>query len=181
MSEERPSLEQLNAYVDGELSTRQASNVARAISDDWELANRVATLSRLKAVVQETFGSDRDGGIALPAEAAASGARPQVVKPVLAAALALVLFIGATSWLHLSGQPASKPWLNRAWALHQAWSAKPVVQADAPSAGLVLAALGHLEPELMNIDLAAARLRLTLAEEFVGTTGTRGLHLGYEG
>ena len=51
MSATNITSEQLSAYVDGELTAAEAAEVARAMADDRRVAEQVAQLSRLKAVL----------------------------------------------------------------------------------------------------------------------------------
>ncbi|MCH6588383.1 MAG: zf-HC2 domain-containing protein, partial [Proteobacteria bacterium] len=53
MTTRQPDWQTLSAYVDGELSAAEAAEVARALADDRTLAGRVASLTRLKATVQD--------------------------------------------------------------------------------------------------------------------------------
>jgi anti-sigma factor RsiW len=51
MTDRLPTDEDLNAYVDGELSPHDRARVAHAVAADAALADRVAALARLKSVV----------------------------------------------------------------------------------------------------------------------------------
>ncbi len=176
---QQPDWQTLNAYVDGELSTAEAAEVARALADDRTLAGRVASLTRLKATVQD-MGEAAE--ITLPTT------RRRHWRPAaLAASLALGLAIGvAASFVPWQGsdRPA---WVVPARASHEAWN----MDEDRPGAvpvagGVVLAALGQLGPDgylkAYLPDLSAARLTLTRLET-VSLLDGRGeaLHAGYRG
>ena len=55
MTDRRISFEMLNAYVDGEMDTATAADVAREIAIDAALAHEVAALSRLRSTVAESI------------------------------------------------------------------------------------------------------------------------------
>lgn len=82
------SLDRLNAYVDDELSAEEAAEVAAAIACDPRLAERVATLSRLRAVARRLPPEMAPPAFMLPPRR-----RSRAVLPV-AAALALAACIG---------------------------------------------------------------------------------------
>ena len=51
MNDHRPSDEELNAYIDGELSPDDRARVAQAVAGNPDLADRVAALAQLKSTV----------------------------------------------------------------------------------------------------------------------------------
>ena len=86
MNGERPSWEELNAYVDGELSPPDRAEVAAALAARPALAHRVAVLSKLKAAAgeaTETAAADDllppggRPGAAGPGAASPSGSLPR--------------------------------------------------------------------------------------------------------
>lgn len=177
MSRPTPSLEALNAYVDGELSARDASTVAKAISQSPDLAQKVAVLSKLKAAVQE--GVDEPAP-SLP-QTKGGGAASRL--PALAAAACFLLFIGATALMHLMHQPSAPAWLESAWGLHRDWLAQPASSEprEAVEASVILAGFVGLGPDIVIPDLKAARLRLSFARKIDLASDLQGLHLGYRG
>jgi anti-sigma factor RsiW len=179
MTTRRPDWQTLNAYVDGELSAAEAAEVARALADDRALAEQVASLSRLKASVQD-LGEGIE--IALP------GPRRRAWRPAaLAASLVVALAIGLAAALVPWPGSDLPAWLAQARALHEAWNMAEDQAAAAPAAGgVVLVALSQLGPEgylkAYLPDLSSARLRLSHLE-IVALPGARGeaLHAGYRG
>ena len=181
MSKPTPTQEQLSAYVDGELSTAEASAVARAVSEDRSLAREVAVLSRLKALVEEGLEESGEDPVVLPA-AAAESAREQPFSAV-AATVALLLFLGGGAALHLAQGAISPPWLTAAWSAHDAWSDEDAAARPdaAPDSGTLLAKTVGFDPTPLVPDLSSAGLRLTSVEPMERAEGRRGLHFGYEG
>jgi anti-sigma factor RsiW len=179
MSDQRPDPRRINAYIDGELSSAEAAEVARALAHDRALAERVATLSHLKATVQASLESP---DIELPADPPrAARRRPVVAMAACAAAVVLLVLGGALGgWWPGRDAPAG---LARAWDLHAAWSRTAVASAPrAPGAGVILAALEEVGPRVYLPDLSAARLTLdSLRVAPVGETGAKALHAGYLG
>ena len=55
MSDRQITFEMLNAYVDGELDTATAAEVARAIAEEPALAREVVALSHLRSAVAESL------------------------------------------------------------------------------------------------------------------------------
>ena len=180
---QRPDWQTLNAYVDGELSAAEAAEVARALANDRALADRVASLTRLKAKVQD-MGTVQSRGEA--AEIALPTPRRRHWRPAaLAASLALALGLAASL---VPWQGSDRPaWVVQARAGHEAWNMDEDRPGAAPVAGgVVLAALGQLGPDgylkAYLPDLSAARLTLTRLE-IVSLLDGRGeaLHAGYRG
>ena len=176
MSATRPSWEQLNAYVDGELSVSDAAAVARALADDKLLAEAVATLSRLKASTQE--------GIEPFALAAT---RPRVRpwrRVAVAASVAAVLIVAIVASLVPQMTPAAPPaWLAGAWQVHDRWAQGETTSPPAPvGSGVILATSNHFGPQIYLPDLSDARLTLS-SLEIVALPDVRGeaLHIGYLG
>ncbi len=178
---QQPDWQTLNAYVDGELSAAEAAEVARALADDRALAGRVASLTRLKATVQDMVQDMGEAAeITLPA--------PRHWRPAaLAASLALALALGlAASFVPWQGsdRPA---WVVQARASHEAWNMDEDRPGAAPVAGgVVLAALGQLGPDgylkAYLPDLSAARLTLTrLATVSLLDGRGEALQAGYRG
>ena len=171
-----PSWEELNAYVDGELSATDAAAVARALADDNTLADAVATLSRLKAATQEGLED-----FALPP--ALSVHRPWR-KTAMAAALAAVMLIAAVvSYRAWDTVPEPPAWLAAAWQAHDAWTQRaPTAPTAALDSGVVLAALHRIGPEAFLPDLRDARLTLSRLETIPLPSGAgEVVHAGYLG
>lgn len=175
MSATRPSWEQLNAYVDGELSASDAAAVARALADDKTLAEAVATLSRLKATTQE-------------------GIEPFALVPTrprtrpwrrfaIAASVAAVLIVATMASLVPQMTPAPPAWLAGAWQVHDTWAQEEVAGPPAAvDSGVVLATLHQFGPQTYLPDLSDARLTLSrLVIVTMADMGGDALHIGYLG
>ncbi|MHA1600303.1 MAG: anti-sigma factor family protein [Alphaproteobacteria bacterium] len=176
MTTTRPSWEQLNAYVDGELSAGDAAAVARDLAGDKILAEAVATLSRLKASTQE--------GIEPFALAPSRPVRRPWHRMAIAASVAAGLIIAAmTSLVPWLGETAPPVWLASAWQVHGTWAQQETASPPAPvSSGVMLVALHRFGPQTYLPDLSDARLTLSHLE-IVKLTNMDGdaLHIGYLG
>ncbi len=173
MSQAMPSLERLNAYVDGELPTGEASAVAALVAESREVAEMVAALSRLKAAVQEGFAPDP---LELP-----EVPRPAGRLPAIAACLAFLVFLAGTAVTHLASLPGKPSWMAQAWVLHEAWRGQAAGGGDQARPGAFLTAVSGFAAGITVPDLSAARLRLVRARAADGPAGAQALHLGYEG
>ena len=173
MTASQPSWEQLNAYVDGELSATDAAEVARALADDKTLAEAVATLSRLKAVTHESIE---------PFTLEFSQPTQRSWRRIaIAASVAAVLIMATLA--SLMSPTAPPPWLAEAWQAHDRWAQVEPTNPPIPvDAGVVLAALQQIGPESYLPDLSDARLTLSHLD-IVTLTNGRGeaLHMGYLG
>ena len=152
MTDPRPSFETINAYVDGELAADAAAAVARALALDRSLAEQVATLSCLKAAVQETCD---DVEFALPPPP-----QPRQWAPAVAACVGLVAFLLGSVAIDIATRPGPPAWLGEAWRLHAAWSLEEIPPSSGIEAGLFLTSLSGFEDEVLVPALTAAVLGL---------------------
>ncbi|MDX6749341.1 hypothetical protein SH611_05945 [Geminicoccaceae bacterium 1502E] len=173
MKQSRPDLEALGAWLDGELPAVPAAAVARAVAQDRAVAEQVAQLARLKAVLA---GERAAPPIVLPPQ------RRPLLGPrrrplALAAAVALVLLAGAPVWLLGHGpEPTAPPAFVT--VRHQAW-AQGAGQPP-PAAGMVLAALQGFGRPAHIPDLAPAGLALA-GVALLDEAGQPALHAFYLG
>ncbi|MGO4172778.1 anti-sigma factor family protein [Bosea sp. TAF32] len=163
------SLDRLNAYVDDELSAEEAAEVAAAIACDPRLAERVATLSRLRAVARRLPPEMAPPAFMLPPRR-----RSRAVLPV-AAALALAACIGFLALLSGSAK-APDGGLAAAMSAHRHWIAEgqPEMPERRVRVDLAAAQSGHL-PDLRASGLELSYLSLD------PTSGNGGLLAGYRG
>lgn len=176
MNAGRPSWEQLNAYVDGELSATDAAEVARALADDKTLAESVATLSQLKAATHESI----EPFALTPIQLAPRSWR----RVAIAASVTAVLIVAAAATLLPWMSPANPPpWLAGAWQVHDRWAQTETTNPPAPvDSGIVLATMHQIGPDTYLPDLSDARLTLSHLD-IVTLANSRGdvLHMGYLG
>lgn len=175
-----PTWQNLNAYVDGELSADAAAEVARAVAADGRLAERVAALAQLKAAAGEALAVDPSEvpPLHLPAAAASSRRRIPGRLAACAAASLLVVLVGLASLWAISQRDEAQVWLAAAQVRHQEWlSSEPdPVPIDEGAVALTASqgALGRVP------DLTFARLRL--AHVSIDASGRQpGLFVGYVG
>ncbi len=177
MNTSRPDWTQLNAYVDGELAPPEAAEVAQSLAGDRELAIAAATLAKLKATVHE---SAEVPDIEIPATSVRRVGHGAIAACLLGI---LVLAVAALS-IPLGGAGAPPPWLDKAWAAHEAWAnAGPTrIAVREPNAGQVLAAVSRLGAQAYLPDLTSAKLTLSRIEPTaLGSPDREAMHLGYRG
>lgn len=170
-----PSQESLNAYIDGELSAAEAAAVAQALATDRSLARTIATLSRLKAAVQEVV---EPVDLAIPAPKTRPWRRLGLAACVVGA-----MVLTATALLAPWRAAPPPELVVQAWSIHDAWTHA----GDRPppprvSSGLVLATWSRLGPGAHLPDLSAARLSLSrMAPISLSAPSGEAVHLGYRG
>jgi anti-sigma factor RsiW len=178
MTGARPSWEELNAYVDGELSPPDRAGVAAALAARPALAHRVAVLTKLKAAA----GEATEAAVAddfLPPRRPAWRGQPW---SRIAAGLVVALGIGATVALIPWRAEDGDAWLTAPLAVHDAWVASGEAGLPESGAGAVLVGLANLGSGAQIPDLTAAKLTIT-GVRFVAATDERppALHVAYGG
>ena len=165
--------ERLNAYVDGELPPDEAAAIAEAIARDPALARQVATISSLKAAVNDS-APPYPGQLQLrPAHSRRMRRR---VTALVAAALLLVL-LGVAGWFaELHRAP---PGIDLAGELHREWAGArsqtpPGAAAASRPVGLEALRFAYV-PDLTQVALEFDGVRR------ISARGSRGLHVGYLG
>ena len=151
----QPTWEDLNAYVDGELSNERAAELAAALGRDPELAEQVAALHRLKSAAQ---GLVEEAPVALPKE---EPAPPVWLRSglALAVSLALVMLVGAL-WISFMPTPARHVvWAEQAWVAHAQLPKGAAAPAQDQTAAL-RRAQQQLGPAAFVPDLLSAGLTL---------------------
>jgi anti-sigma factor RsiW len=171
------SWERLNAYVDGELGPAEAAEVAAAIARDRELAARVASLTRLKAVAS-SLPPQQDPP---PVPRLRPPARRRNLLLPTAAALVLALLAAIAGWSWLPGPQQPDRWLAQAAAAHQAWI-DGETPSGAPAEALAALASGNLVhvPDLSDAHLALVQLSAQpeAGSVFLGYRGIHGCQVG---
>jgi anti-sigma factor RsiW len=169
MNSKSVSMEELNAYVDGELDASDCARVARAVAEDPDLARRVAVLTKLRSVLKDSV---QPPTMALPEVRAPR----RLLWNSLAAGIALVLVVAGLLLGRALG-PANEPvWLTQAWTAHDAWTPG--------DSGAAVVAPVVADPARFVPDLSAAKLRVAAlgtarpedrrARDLIGYAGTRG-------
>ena len=160
MNDHAPSENDLNAYVDGELSPHEQARVAHAVAADPALAARVASLATLKSTVaglaDERPMTLDDLGIAAPRR------RPSI--PAIAVAVLGILLAAAAGaggyWIWRAGE--QNEWLAKAKARHLAWTQEPEARPASGNLAQVLrAALHRFQLPALVPDMSGAKLTLT--------------------
>lgn len=152
MSDHSPTIEQLCAYIDGELPAAEQAEVAAAAARDPQLAARIATLSNLKA----SFAAEIEPAPPLDYRRRSAAAAPIAVALSLVAALFVGLFV---LWFS-PPSPPEPAWVAAAIADHARWIAAPRADEDDSGAHAVLAAAGALGADPVIPDLDAAHLQI---------------------
>lgn len=160
--------EQLNRYVDGELSPDEAATVAEAVARSPELAREIAALTALKAAV----------GDAAPSYPGRLDDAPRPRRAWLwlatAASMLVVGLLLSTVWFNGLHRPA--PGHELALQLHLDWAARQGRDEtmEPTRVGLDALQLAYV-PDLTQVELAFDGVRQ------VDVRGGRGLHVGYLG
>ena len=173
----RPTEQDLNAYIDGELSPHDDARVALAIAQDPGIAARVAALTRLKSML--------------------SGLGDEIPQPVvlpdphrtfrwlgIAASLGLLVTVGIVMLTVFTPfGTGDDGWYREALAEHADWALNPArPDAGEVDANLFLASVERFGLPVQTPDLTSAGLRLTYLRFYPATeTATAALHLGYTG
>jgi hypothetical protein len=172
----RPSWDTLNAYVDGELDSSAAAEVAQAAGDDPAVAEQIATLYQLKG---SCLGVAPD----LPAfPGHLLDKRPHQWRKAVAA-VAAALLLGAALWLAfaMDREPARpENALATARTLHAQWLEAESVEAQQAQPVALLAALSDFGRLPVVPDLASTALTVSTVK-VAGGPGGRILQIGYRG
>jgi len=172
-----PTEQDLNAYIDGELSPEDNARVARAIAQDKSIAAEVASLTRVKSALS-ALGDDLPRSVTLPDPHRA------VRWLGIAAALGILAAVGIVSLMTLATLGREDDgWYRQAMAEHSKWAREAASpEAREVDANLFLASVEQFGLPVQTPDLTSAGLRLTYLRYFTQTeTLAGGLHLGYTG
>jgi len=165
----KPTWEQLNAYVDGELDAMETADVAVAIAQHADLAAQVAGLAKLKAVVRESRSTV--GVLPLPMIR-----RFTYVPRIVAAALILAVTTVGTWWIMQRAAP-NPTWIHSAIAAYEGWTENSVL-ADLSNGVRIAISAGETR---RTPDLTAAKLKLVYVSFMPDGGRSSGVFLGYRG
>lgn len=182
MNKSLPTWEEINAYVDDELSPADKARVASAIAQYPELADQVAVLSSMKAEVRVEFASEELWGEMLACEGTASASalplsssfRSRRVGTLLAAALA-ILIVGVLA-LQVGMREPKPELLLAAIERHAALSQAPGGNLRSTRSLVRFDSEAALLP-----DLESGRLSLNAVADFKIPSGAVGLAAHYRG
>jgi len=170
VSETRPDIAIINAYVDGELEAADAAGVAEAIAADSQLASMVANLHAMKSAVGDAFNTSE--------VIAVTPQKPYLSRASLMALAAslVVAVIGSGLWYGLS-QRNTDDVISQALLQHDNWLVKP----QAAQNGIINAA-ALITPDLTpaGLTLAGVQKNIPLGDTFgqrYAYVGTRGCKL----
>jgi anti-sigma factor RsiW len=174
---DKPTEQELNAYVDGELSPQDVARVARWIARDARIASRIATLTRLKSAMSE-LAQKPAKPILLP--------RPRLSLGLAALAASFALLVAVSAAILTGITPLGSndiAWFEEARQEHTAWAVDPAdPNAREVEANLHLANLERVAVTFQSPDLTSAKLRLTYEHFYQASrTAPPALHLGYTG
>lgn len=176
MVPERPSFEDLNAYVDNELSASREADVAQAIAHYPDLARQVAALARLRSAISES--------VETPALTLPSATKPKVrnARWVLAACIAVFCLMLGFSSIPF-GDPAGSPgWLGAAWDFHGNWKAEGDISRIRIGESTILASGEEARISGAYLpDLSAAQLSLAFLSREPTFAGSPAFVAGYKG
>lgn len=172
---DRPTREELNAYIDGELSARDDARVAEAIAREAGLADRVAALTRLKSVLAETAEAP-PRPIVLPRSVWSRG------MLAVAASVVLLIMVSVATGIAMFGTEDAN-WFDEARAIHTDWARYPASpEAAEVDVNSLLVSLDRIDLPVQTPDLTSARLRLTFLEFYSESQNApAAIHLGYTG
>lgn len=180
MRRDAPNWEELNAYVDGELATEDAARVALAVADNPELAEEVARLAKVKAIVG---AEDPDiPEFVLPPERKRHWSLAVAATVLVAVGATVLAFLALTGGLTDDTDDKASQ-LARARAMHQDWAVRTAgIRVDDAPASAYLAAGQAFGIRLYVPDLSAARLRVVRVAPMVAEGDQpAALHVGYAG
>lgn len=165
MNDYTPSEEDLNAYVDGELSPHNRARVAQAVAADPKLADRIATLARLKSVV---MGLSENQSMTLDDLGIATPRYSRPTTRIAASILAVVLIAGVVAAGFWNWRAAeSDAWVATAKSRHLAWLTESGEQNTGDKlTSMLRVTMKRLEVPVHIPDMRSAKLTLSDAVYF---------------
>lgn len=167
------TVEELSAYVDGELDAEVTAVVAKSIARNPYLAKQVATLTKLKATMPKIVPQG-------PKKIHELRPARTWVHSLAACFAAFAVMAGLLSGLYLYNQNVAKDWLTVAKSHHESWVSNTNGHAASDLSVLLAAASETLGSKVLAPDLSAASLSLDAAV-VIQFEQKKALHLGYVG
>jgi hypothetical protein len=147
MTDNEEQLIRLNAYVDGELTPPERSDIAREIADNPAAANAVAALSAVKVGIKEAFATDH---AQFDPNSTVGGSVPFVK---IATSVACLMMVCAAFWLFAIQIDSKHGGFAEALKIYDSG------HTSEPGQPLVVAATGSLiVPDLSPAGLTIARV-----------------------
>lgn len=185
MQNEKPDIETLNAYVDGELDKEDAAFVASAAAHDPIVARKIATLANLRSTLSETFIAPEPTISELvsrieekPTERDDRSGKSTWMA--IAACLAGLLITGVFLYTNEDAQPGFITWASPVLEAHNLW--------ELPGNGeepVSLKSVNFLSNELAKLvyvpDLSSARLNMVYVKPDHYAGGVNLFVAGYAG
>jgi len=175
MDSKRPSLEEINAYVDGELSSERAADVARCIAREPAIARQVAALTRLRSVLPQAVDVPALGIPAQPRQ------HRFQMKTLAAACVAVSLLVSGAA-VYLTERTAASPWPEAALVAHDAWRLPPADRSGALGGVRHEAVVQDSHPSGAYVpDLSASKLSVVFVDANRKLLGRPSIVIGYAG
>lgn len=177
MNRSLPSWEEINAYVDDELSPAEKARVAAAIALQPALAEQVAVLSSIKAELQNEFASEalRQENVVQGQGSIKGGGRYKARRWALAAACLLVALTCVLALGWKQEDPMAQLFAAAA-ERHAALS-----RAPGSDLGVARSPVRFSRGVALIPDLEAGRLTLNALADFVTPNGAIGMAAHYRG
>lgn len=170
-------MEQLNAFVDGELDLQGRAEVTARAAADPAYARELAALMRLKATLGNAVPARP---IDLTPDAPPAPAAPRGHRRATGAIAAGILLLAALAagWFAHESRPQQSSQIALDWLIeaHRAWTAQKPGDPDAVAAQAVSAALDPAIPDLSvnGLDIVYSGERRVPGREKALVTGYRG-------
>lgn len=173
MAGDRPSFEELNAYVDKELPADRAAEIARHIANDPAIARTVSVLAQLRSTLPDTIEAPV---LEVP------NLKPTRTRWLVAASIVFLLLACGTALISMRGLSGGSQWMEAAMEAHESWHL-PTGDGDRSSNAPVREAMIR-EKNLTGAyipDLSASKLSVVLVDTNPGFLDGPAILVGYAG
>lgn len=173
MAGDRPSFEELNAYVDKELPADRAAEIARHIANDASIAHTVSVLAQLRSTLPHSIEAP---DLEVPS------LKPTRKRWLVAASIVFLLLACGTTLLSMRGLSGGSQWMEAAIEAHDSWQI-PNGEGNLDSNTPVREAMIR-EKNLTGAyipDLSASKLSIVLVDTNPGFVDDPAILVGYAG